>query len=227
MARQREVRRRMLERDSAGIWDRSRQERRHLPEIHRIQSVLGERRVKKFAGRHYYTCNSPKHVMFDLGRNQIDVPRQTLNRNARGKWHRDNTTWSLQTFQLRAHIFQGRFDPGMDASGLLDSFIRVAFQGYTASTQVSQTFRMEHALFQFFKCEFLNGIQLARLVPRRSISVIMPHAYTLRIPWNFCGVYSYDISLETRESNHRCNTSVINVARATFRSVSCYVVDNY
>ncbi|XP_024871101.1 otoferlin-like [Temnothorax curvispinosus] len=39
------------------------------------------------------------------------------------------------TFQLRAHIFQGRFDPGMDASGLLDSFIRVAFQGHMASTQ--------------------------------------------------------------------------------------------
>lgn len=40
-------------------------------------------------------------------------------------------------FRLRAHVFQGRFDPGMDASGLLDSFVRVAFQGYTASTQVS------------------------------------------------------------------------------------------
>ncbi|KAL6424890.1 hypothetical protein ACFW04_010045 [Cataglyphis niger] len=40
------------------------------------------------------------------------------------------------TFQLRAHIFQGRFDPGMDASGLMDSFVRVTFQGYTASTQV-------------------------------------------------------------------------------------------
>ncbi|XP_039312849.1 otoferlin [Solenopsis invicta] len=40
------------------------------------------------------------------------------------------------TFQLRAHIFQGRFDPGMDVSGLLDSFVRVAFRGYTASTQV-------------------------------------------------------------------------------------------
>ncbi|XP_071649969.1 otoferlin [Temnothorax longispinosus] len=39
------------------------------------------------------------------------------------------------TFQLRAHIFQGRFDPGMDGSGLLDSFIRVAFQGHMASTQ--------------------------------------------------------------------------------------------
>ncbi|XP_067216226.1 otoferlin-like isoform X2 [Linepithema humile] len=40
------------------------------------------------------------------------------------------------TFQLRAHVFQGRFDPGMDTSGLLNSFVRVAFQGYTASTQV-------------------------------------------------------------------------------------------
>ncbi|XP_011877854.1 PREDICTED: otoferlin-like [Vollenhovia emeryi] len=40
------------------------------------------------------------------------------------------------TFQLLAHVFQGRFDPGTDASGLLDSFVRVAFQGYTAFTQV-------------------------------------------------------------------------------------------
>ncbi|XP_076648742.1 otoferlin [Halictus rubicundus] len=39
-------------------------------------------------------------------------------------------------FQLRAHIFQGRFDPGMDASGLLDPLVRVAFHGYTASTRV-------------------------------------------------------------------------------------------
>ncbi|KAK9306192.1 hypothetical protein QLX08_003081 [Tetragonisca angustula] len=39
-------------------------------------------------------------------------------------------------FQLRAHIFQGRFDPGMDASGLLDPIVRVAFHGYTASTRV-------------------------------------------------------------------------------------------
>ncbi|EZA54735.1 Otoferlin [Ooceraea biroi] len=39
-------------------------------------------------------------------------------------------------FRLRAHIFQGRFDPGMDASGLLNSFVRVAFHGYTLSTQV-------------------------------------------------------------------------------------------
>jgi len=45
--------------------------------------------------------------------------------------------WSLQTFQLRAHIFQGHFDPGMDASGLLDLYIQVVFQGYTASTRVS------------------------------------------------------------------------------------------
>ncbi|XP_072763326.1 LOW QUALITY PROTEIN: otoferlin, partial [Anoplolepis gracilipes] len=40
------------------------------------------------------------------------------------------------TYQLRAHVFQGRFDPGMDASGLLDSFVRVTFQGYTISTRV-------------------------------------------------------------------------------------------
>ncbi|XP_076670742.1 otoferlin [Andrena cerasifolii] len=39
-------------------------------------------------------------------------------------------------FQLRAHIFQGRFDPGMDASGLLDPFVCVAFHGYTAATKV-------------------------------------------------------------------------------------------
>jgi len=45
--------------------------------------------------------------------------------------------WSLQTFQLRAHIFQGHFDPGVDASGLLDLYIQVVFQGYTASTRVS------------------------------------------------------------------------------------------
>ncbi|XP_076302777.1 otoferlin-like, partial [Lasioglossum baleicum] len=56
--------------------------------------------------------------------------------------------WSLESFpryleyshstafQLRAHIFQGRFDPGMDASGLLDPLVRVAFHGYTASTRV-------------------------------------------------------------------------------------------
>nr|XP_012151304.1 PREDICTED: otoferlin-like [Megachile rotundata] len=39
-------------------------------------------------------------------------------------------------FQLRAHIFQGCFDPGMDASGLLDPLVRVAFHGYTATTRV-------------------------------------------------------------------------------------------
>ncbi|XP_076634575.1 otoferlin [Colletes latitarsis] len=39
-------------------------------------------------------------------------------------------------FQLRAHIFQGRFDPGMDASGLLDPLVRVGFHGYTATTRV-------------------------------------------------------------------------------------------
>ncbi|XP_011064503.1 PREDICTED: otoferlin-like [Acromyrmex echinatior] len=42
----------------------------------------------------------------------------------------------FSTFQLRAHIFQGHFDPGMDTSGLLDSYIRVAFQGYTVSTRM-------------------------------------------------------------------------------------------
>lgn len=49
--------------------------------------------------------------------------------------------YRLQTFQLRAHVFQGRFEPGMDASGLLNSFVRVAFRGYTASTQVSDAER--------------------------------------------------------------------------------------
>ncbi|CAK9828332.1 Fer-1-like protein 6 [Anthophora retusa] len=45
--------------------------------------------------------------------------------------------YTLSTaFQLRAHIFQGRFDPGMDASGLLDPIVRVAFHGYTADTRV-------------------------------------------------------------------------------------------
>ncbi|XP_036143415.1 otoferlin [Monomorium pharaonis] len=47
------------------------------------------------------------------------------------------------TFQLRAHIFQGRFDPGMDVSGLLDSFVRVVFRGYMASTQNVQTDKEE------------------------------------------------------------------------------------
>ncbi|XP_012058513.1 PREDICTED: otoferlin-like [Atta cephalotes] len=42
----------------------------------------------------------------------------------------------FSTFQLRAHIFQGHFDPGMDASGLLDLYIQVVFQGYTASTRM-------------------------------------------------------------------------------------------
>ncbi|KAG5335930.1 OTOF protein, partial [Acromyrmex charruanus] len=42
----------------------------------------------------------------------------------------------FSTFQLRAHIFQSHFDPGMEASGLLDSYIRVAFQGYTVSTRM-------------------------------------------------------------------------------------------
>ena len=47
----------------------------------------------------------------------------------------------FQTFQLRAHIFQGRFDPGMDATGLLDPFVRVIFYGYTLSTKVSSLMR--------------------------------------------------------------------------------------
>ncbi|XP_043285592.1 otoferlin-like [Venturia canescens] len=38
-------------------------------------------------------------------------------------------------FQLRAHIFQGRFDPGMDSSGLMDPFLRVIFRGYTSTTE--------------------------------------------------------------------------------------------
>ncbi|XP_015525108.1 otoferlin [Neodiprion lecontei] len=40
------------------------------------------------------------------------------------------------TFQLRAHIFQGRFDPGMDSSGLSDPLIRVIFNGHTLATRV-------------------------------------------------------------------------------------------
>ncbi|KAF7395677.1 hypothetical protein HZH68_009727 [Vespula germanica] len=39
-------------------------------------------------------------------------------------------------FQLRAHIFQGQFEPGMDASALLDPYIHVTFLGYTLSTSV-------------------------------------------------------------------------------------------
>ncbi|XP_078046839.1 otoferlin [Augochlora pura] len=47
---------------------------------------------------------------------------------------------SSAVFQLRAHIFQGRFDPGMDASGLLDPLVRVAFHGYSAATRaIKQT----------------------------------------------------------------------------------------
>ncbi|XP_044010396.1 otoferlin [Aphidius gifuensis] len=38
-------------------------------------------------------------------------------------------------FQLRAHIFQGRFDTGMDSSGLMDPFIQVIFRGCTLTTQ--------------------------------------------------------------------------------------------
>ncbi|XP_015125981.1 otoferlin [Diachasma alloeum] len=41
----------------------------------------------------------------------------------------------ISKFQLRAHIFQGRFDPGMDSSGLMDPLIRVIFHGYTATTK--------------------------------------------------------------------------------------------
>ncbi|EFN77733.1 Otoferlin [Harpegnathos saltator] len=45
------------------------------------------------------------------------------------------------TFQLRAHIFQGRFNPGPDNFGLLDPFISVAFRGCTATTQtIRQSF---------------------------------------------------------------------------------------
>ncbi|XP_014219659.1 otoferlin [Copidosoma floridanum] len=39
-------------------------------------------------------------------------------------------------FQLRAHIFQGRFEPGMDSSGLLDPMVRVIFRGYSMTTTV-------------------------------------------------------------------------------------------
>ncbi|KAK0090744.1 hypothetical protein PV325_006303 [Microctonus aethiopoides] len=38
-------------------------------------------------------------------------------------------------FQLRAHIFQGRFESGLDSTGLMDPFIRIIFRGYTASTK--------------------------------------------------------------------------------------------
>ncbi|XP_066595937.1 otoferlin [Prorops nasuta] len=41
-------------------------------------------------------------------------------------------------FQLRAHIFQGRFDPGMDSSGLMDPFLQVEFGDYTCSTKVAR-----------------------------------------------------------------------------------------
>ncbi|XP_035743561.1 otoferlin-like [Vespa mandarinia] len=40
------------------------------------------------------------------------------------------------SFQLRAHIFQGQFDPGMDASALLDPFVNVTFLGHTLTTSV-------------------------------------------------------------------------------------------
>ncbi|KAK0180464.1 hypothetical protein PV327_006103 [Microctonus hyperodae] len=38
-------------------------------------------------------------------------------------------------FQLRAHIFQGRFESGLDSTGLMDPFIRIIFRGYTATTK--------------------------------------------------------------------------------------------
>lgn len=95
------------------------------------------RRVKRSCRGHLPRCMhgecTAASVTFDFGRNQTDAPRRgrrAVNRNR-------DAARSLQTFQLRAHLFQGRFDPGTDAFGLLDSFVRVAFRGYTASTQVS------------------------------------------------------------------------------------------
>ncbi|KAL7306383.1 hypothetical protein TKK_0001807 [Trichogramma kaykai] len=41
-------------------------------------------------------------------------------------------------FQLRVHLYQGRFEPGMDSSGLLDPMVRIIFQGYTMTTKVKK-----------------------------------------------------------------------------------------
>lgn len=62
---------------------------------------------------------------------------------------------SFQTFQLRAHIFQGRFDPGMDASGLLDPFVRIIFHGYTLVTKVSLFGIIFFFFLHFFPTKFL------------------------------------------------------------------------
>ncbi|KAJ8683958.1 hypothetical protein QAD02_019750 [Eretmocerus hayati] len=39
-------------------------------------------------------------------------------------------------FQLKAHIFQGRFEIGMDSTSLLDPVLQVTFQGHTMRTKV-------------------------------------------------------------------------------------------
>lgn len=72
---------------------------------------------------------------------------------------------ALQTFQLRAHIFQGRFDPGMDASGLLDPIVRVTFHGYTASTRVSK-FRVDNSRTLPEVTHELVALLLPRRFPR-------------------------------------------------------------
>lgn len=60
------------------------------------------------------------------------------NRNNNEAIRKCNYSSALQSFQLRAHIFQGQFEPGMDASALLDPFVHVTFLGHTLTTSVSE-----------------------------------------------------------------------------------------
>ncbi|KAH0549066.1 hypothetical protein KQX54_005671, partial [Cotesia glomerata] len=84
-------------------------------------------------------------------------------------------------FQLRAHIFQGRFDSGLDATGLMDPFIRIIFHGYTATTRtIKQSLAPVWDETLVFPRIDLYGM-------RESIKSMPPQVIIKAFDWDFCG----------------------------------------
>ncbi|CAD6221881.1 GSCOCG00005218001-RA-CDS [Cotesia congregata] len=84
-------------------------------------------------------------------------------------------------FQLRAHIFQGRFDSGLDATGLMDPFIRIIFHGYTVTTRT-----IKQSLAPVWdETLVFPGIDLYGM--RESIKSMPPQVIIEAFDWDFCG----------------------------------------
>ncbi|XP_034943562.1 otoferlin [Chelonus insularis] len=88
-------------------------------------------------------------------------------------------------FQLRAHIFQGRFDSGLDPSGLMDPFIRVMFHGYTATTRsIKQSLAPVWDETLVFPSIKLYGM-------KESIKSMPPRVVIEAFDWDLCGAQEF------------------------------------